>query len=181
MISVGSSSRWPGRQPAEIVQVVTRLSDGSPFMASAVLRGLIESGALVAEKDGWRIELLAICRFAVFAPCRIVPLRRIDLLPQQAVDLFTVGAILGKEFDLQTAIKLSGQNSFEAIKALDLARQRHLIWVRPDGARCVFVHDKIRTTFSPFIGGDTPIAAPSRGHASPVAVRPQRLPIGLPL
>ena len=27
-----------------------------------------------------------------------------------------------------------------------MARQRRLVWLRPDGSRCVFVHDKIRST-----------------------------------
>jgi two-component system sensor kinase len=45
-----------GQLPDEIVKVVTTLSGGSPFMASAVLRGLVESGALVADGDRWRVE-----------------------------------------------------------------------------------------------------------------------------
>jgi two-component system sensor kinase len=133
-----------GPLPDEVIQLVTRLSDGSPFMASAVLRGLVESGAMVPEAQGWRVEPLAVGNLQSSGDAVSFLLHRIALLPPPAVSLFTVGAILGKEFDLQTAIELSGQNSFVAIQALDLARERHLIWVRPDGARCVFVHDKIR-------------------------------------
>ncbi len=49
-----------GPLPAEVVEVVRKLSEGSPFMASAVLRGMAESGALVADTTGWRIEPLAL-------------------------------------------------------------------------------------------------------------------------
>jgi predicted ATPase len=48
-----------GPLPPEALRAVERLSGGSPFMATAVLRGLVESGALVAEADRWRVEPLA--------------------------------------------------------------------------------------------------------------------------
>ena len=44
------------------------------------------------------------------------------------------------------AADLAGHPSDDAIGALDEARNRHLLWVRPDGSMCVFVHDKIRAT-----------------------------------
>ena len=55
-----------------------------------------------------------------------------------------MGAVLGKEFDLPLAAELVGQESSQAIAALEKARERHYVWVRPDGIRCAFVHDKIR-------------------------------------
>ena len=71
--------------------------------------------------------------------------RRISLLPQPTIDLLRVGAILGKEFDLTFTAKLVGQTPAQAIAALDKARDRHFVWVRPDGMHCTFVHDKIRS------------------------------------
>ena len=55
-----------------------------------------------------------------------------------------MGAVLGKEFDLPLAAELVEQESSQAIAALEKARERHYVWVRPDGIRCAFVHDKIR-------------------------------------
>ncbi len=40
-----------GPLPVEVVNAIIRLADGSPFMASAVLRGLAESGTLL--RAGW--------------------------------------------------------------------------------------------------------------------------------
>ena len=40
------SESMAGPLPAEAVEAVVRLADGSPFMASAVLRGMVETGAL---------------------------------------------------------------------------------------------------------------------------------------
>jgi two-component system sensor kinase len=135
-----------GPLPEQVVDVVTELSGGSPFMASAVMRGLVESGALIAEPQGWRVEPLALADLQSSHQAGSFLSRRIDLLPPQAAALLTVGAILGKEFDLQMALALSGQPEREAMQALELARQRHLVWQRAGGQNCVFVHDKIRAT-----------------------------------
>ncbi|HKD37769.1 MAG TPA: AAA family ATPase, partial [Pirellulales bacterium] len=133
-----------GPVPNEVVEIVTNSCDGSPFMASAVLRGLVESQALVADVDGWRLEPLALARVQSSNQAASVLSRRIDLLPPSVLGLLSVGAVLGKEFDLETAIALAGQSPTEAVAAMELARQRHLIWTRSDGSVCVFVHDKIR-------------------------------------
>ena len=47
-----------GSLPKDALETVLRLAGGSPFMASAVLRGLVETGALVAHDSGWRVEPL---------------------------------------------------------------------------------------------------------------------------
>jgi len=141
-----------GPLPVDVVEVVRGLSDGSPFMASAVLRGLVESGALVAEGDGWRTERLAMAELQSSRHAASFLARRLELLPAPVIELLTVGAVLGKEFDLKTAAELAGQKTADAIGGLDLARRRHLVWVRPDGARCVFVHDKIRAALLERLG-----------------------------
>jgi len=133
-----------GSIPDEVVEVVIRLSEGSPFMASAVLRGLVESGALVAKPEGWQIEPLAMADLSSSSRAAKFLTRRVELLPERAIELLSVGAVLGKEFDLDTAAQLTRLSPPRAIAALDEARRRHLVWVRPDEASCVFFHDKIR-------------------------------------
>ncbi|HEY5313349.1 MAG TPA: AAA family ATPase, partial [Pirellulales bacterium] len=98
-----------GPLPEQVVDLVTEFSGGSPFMASAVMRGLVESGALVAEPHGWRVEPLALADLQSSQHAGSFLSRRIELLPPQAAELLTIGAILGKEFDLQTAIALAGR------------------------------------------------------------------------
>ncbi|MDX1944937.1 MAG: AAA family ATPase, partial [Pirellulaceae bacterium] len=128
----------------EVTRLVIGLADGSPFMASAVLRGLVESGALVAEPQGWRAEQLSLANLSSSGQAASFLSRRLDLLPPDALALLTVGAILGKEFDLQSAIQLAGQEAAAALAALELVRERHLVWLRSNLAECAFVHDKIR-------------------------------------
>ncbi len=133
-----------GPLPDTAVNEVVARADGCPFMASAVLRGMVESGALAAEADGWRIEPLAMADLRSSSWAGGFLSRRIELLPPEAIELMVMGAVMGKEFDLPLAAELIGQDSSQAITALEKARERHYVWVRPDGVCCAFVHDKIR-------------------------------------
>jgi two-component system sensor kinase len=135
-----------GPLPDEAVDAIERLAEGSPFMASAALRGLVESGALLADASGWRVEPLAMADVQSSRHAAAFLARRIELLPETTIRLLSVGAVLGKEFDLFTAAKLAGQVSAQAIAALDEARHRHIVWAKVSDSRCVFIHDKLRQT-----------------------------------
>ncbi len=133
-----------GPLPDQAIDVVRELSAGSPFMASAVLRGLVESNALVPDQNGWRVEPLAIANLQSSSQAGTLLTHRIDLLPKPVTALLSSGAILGKEFDLAFAAKLARQTASQSVAALNEARTRHMVWVRANGFQCAFVHDKIR-------------------------------------
>lgn len=134
-----------GPLPDSVVETIVRLADGSPFMSAAVLRGFVESGALVPQADGWGIEPSAMADVGSSSQAATFLSRRLDLLPPETIELLSTGAVLGKEFDLHMALALVDRSTTVGIAALDEARQRQLVWLRPDGASCVFVHDKIRS------------------------------------
>ncbi|MHB8969842.1 MAG: ATP-binding protein [Pirellulaceae bacterium] len=133
-----------GPLPAEAVEIVHRLSGGSPFMASAVLRGLVESGAMIADTNGWRVETSATADLRSSDQAGSLLARRIELLSEHAIELLGVGAVLGQEFDLGIAATLTRRTLPAALAILEEARRRQLVWVRRDGYHVVFVHDKIR-------------------------------------
>ncbi|HEV3024512.1 MAG TPA: AAA family ATPase, partial [Pirellulales bacterium] len=135
-----------GPLPDEAVAVVEHLSEGSPFMAAAVLQGLVESGALIPEPTGWRVESLALADVQSSRHAAAFLVRRIESLPPQVADLLSAGAVLGKEFDLAFAAQLAQQTPAHAVAALDEARRRRIVWARRDQAHCVFIHDKLRQT-----------------------------------
>ncbi len=135
-----------GPLPDEAVTVVENLSEGSPFMAAAVLQGLVESGALVAEAAGWRVESLALADVQSSRHAAAFLVRRIESLPAEVVELLSAGAVLGKEFELDFAAQLAEQTPAQAIAAFDEARRRHIIWARRNDAHCAFIHDKLRQT-----------------------------------
>ena len=132
-----------GPLPSAITRMVVRLADGNPFMGAAVLRGIVESGALVPGPDGWTVSepgLLAVQAGRRSAPFLV---RRLELLSAAALHLLSVGAVLGKQFDLPTAVTIAG-TSDEAGAIMADARRRRLLWVDERAGRCTFFHDKIR-------------------------------------
>jgi signal transduction histidine kinase/DNA-binding response OmpR family regulator/tetratricopeptide (TPR) repeat protein len=135
-----------GPLPDVAVKAIVDLADSSPFMASAVLRGLVESETLVREPEGWRVGELNFVDVQSSSRAAAFLAKRLDLLPADTLQLLSTGAVLGKEFELNIAAELASQSPAQAITALDVARQRRLVWLRPDGTRCVFVHDKIRSS-----------------------------------
>jgi signal transduction histidine kinase/CheY-like chemotaxis protein/predicted ATPase len=133
-----------GSLPEPAIAAVQTLSGGSPFMASAVLRGLVESSALVPKPNGWLIDESALQDLQSSRKAAEILTRRIELLPEETIRLLTVGAILGKEFNLDAVTLLAKCETATAIRCFDQARDRNLIWARADGAHFTFVHDQIR-------------------------------------
>ena len=133
-----------GPLPEDALEIVLRLSDGSPFMASAVLYGLVESGALVGENHGWRVEPLALSDLQSSSSAASLLLRRLELLHPNTMELLSIGAVLGKEFELALASNLTTQSSSDVMTAIEEARQKNLIWTKSSDWSATFVHDRLR-------------------------------------
>jgi diguanylate cyclase (GGDEF)-like protein/PAS domain S-box-containing protein len=132
-----------GPLPEKAVATVTRLADGSPFMGAAVLRGLVECGALSASEHGWVVDDAALAEVQTERRSAAVLVRRLDLLPEGVLRALSVGAVLGKEFDIVQAVELAGQSE-SAAPILEESLRRRLLWVDPRSGRCIFFHDRIR-------------------------------------
>ncbi len=135
-----------GALPEEAIEWITRLADGSPFMASAVLRGLVEAGTLVPGGEGWTIAPHALSDLQSSRHAASFLARRIDLLPEPTARLLSVAAVIGKEFSLEMVAELCEQPLEEAVASMDEVRRRRLVWARPDGNHFLFVHDLIRAS-----------------------------------
>lgn len=133
-----------GALPAEAVQVLAQLAEGSPFMTAAVLMGLIECGAVVESPTGWRVEPAALADAQTSRRAAIFLARRLELLPQNVLRLLSVGAVLGKVFDVGLAADLLDLPAERVAEDLAEARRRRIVWLDGSGHTCHFVHDKIR-------------------------------------
>ncbi len=132
-----------GPLPAEAVAAVVRLADGNPFMATAVLRGLVESEALVAGPNGWRVDAARLPDAQAARRSAAFLVRRLELLSAESLELLSVGAVLGKQFDVATAVQVATR-PLAADTILADAKRRRLLWVDDAGSTCTFFHDKIR-------------------------------------
>lgn len=133
-----------GELDTEAIRTVCDLADGSPFMASATLLGLVESGALTCRHPGWTVDHGALAAAQASNRSAAFLSRRLDLLTRDALAVLSAGAVLGKEWDLDLAARLAGVGIGTALDARQDARRRHLVWVRGRNSACSFVHDKIR-------------------------------------
>ena len=133
-----------GPLPGEALATVSQLAEGSPFMAGAVLRGLVECGALVDSPTGWAVERDALADVQTSRRAALFLVRRLELLSPPALELLSVGAVLGKEFELALAVDLAALRPGEAGPALEEARRRRILWVDDTASSCQFLHDKLR-------------------------------------
>ena len=135
-----------GPLPNEAVELISKLADGSPFMTSAMLRGMVESGVLIPGRQGWTVDASALKELQSSGHSGEVLSKRLQLLEKDTFHYLQAAAVLGKEFPFELAASLAGLKVNRAIQAFDEARARHLLWINADGVTCSFAHDKIRET-----------------------------------
>jgi diguanylate cyclase (GGDEF)-like protein/PAS domain S-box-containing protein len=164
-----------GPLPAEAVDAVVHLAEGSPFMAAAVLRGMVESGALRGTTDGWAVDAERLRAAQTSRRAALFLARRFDLLGPDALALLTVGAVLGKEFDLGLAASLTGQDASTVTRGLDEARRRRILWLDEGESRCSFTHDKLRETLLGRLTADERVALHRRAAEEIEAADPERI------
>lgn len=134
-----------GSLPDSVLPVVQKMSGGSPFMLSVVLRGLVETEAMTSSRNGWAVDEAALEDFQSSRGSAEVLARRLEMLSTEVVDLLTAGAVLGKDFCLDAVTKLSGIGTADAIRWLEQSRERNLVWAKATGAHFSFVHDQLRS------------------------------------
>ncbi|MFN3192657.1 MAG: ATP-binding protein [Aureliella sp.] len=132
-----------GFLPDSIRETVVTMASGSPFMATAAMRGLVESGALVPSDEGWHVNDEKLASFETAGDSANILLKRLEFVDQEAIQVLNVGAVIGKQFDIQIPLTLTGLAYEEAFQKLARVRDQGLIWMKPDG-KLAFVHDKIR-------------------------------------
>jgi signal transduction histidine kinase/CheY-like chemotaxis protein/tetratricopeptide (TPR) repeat protein len=133
--------------PPDVVELVCRRANGSPFMATAAVRGMVESGALSLNPQGWVLDPSKRGEWQSSEDSATLLSRRIDVWGHVNVRVLSLAALLGKEFDLEALAPLTDLQAADVIHVLDEARKRHFIWLQSDESRYAFVHDKVRQAF----------------------------------
>lgn len=134
-----------GQLPSAAIRVVQEYADGSPFMAAAVLRGMVESAVLTIEGKQWLIDNEKLSSFQAAEDAGEILVGRLSQLPDEARKLLSAAAVIGKDFNVDAAADLAGMSTADAAIAIKLVRRQRLVWSRPDSI-VSFVHDKIRET-----------------------------------
>ncbi len=134
-----------GPLPKEAIGVVQQYAEGSPFMATAVLRGMVESGVLTIKHKRWRIDTEKLSTFQAAEDAGQILSERLSQLPEAAKRFMIAAAVIGKDFNSDAATELAGMSTEQTASILQTVRRQRLVWTRPDST-ISFVHDKIRET-----------------------------------
>jgi diguanylate cyclase (GGDEF)-like protein/PAS domain S-box-containing protein len=164
-----------GDLPPDAIATIVRLADGSPFMASAVLRGMVESGALRDTMHGWEIDPGPMLDVQTSRQAALILSRRFEFVNPETLRLLTSGAILGKEFELSQAVALSQLNESEVTTALRDAEHRQIIWYVTSTDRCSFTHDKLRESLLDRLGTDERSGLHAQAGEHIEASKPERV------
>ena len=141
-----------GQLPSEVSELILRLSEGSPFMASAMLQGMGETGAIYREDDQWKVDEERMSRLQASEDAASVLVSRIEELPADELDVLAASSVFGKEFDLDAMAEVLERDHGFIESKLNELRKKKLIWRRPDGL-FAFVHNKIRETIESILTG----------------------------
>ena len=135
-----------GTLPPEVLDTVVRVSQGSPFMASSILRGMISSGTIVPTDEGWKTVPEKLTAIQTTDDAATLLVQRIQTLPDETRRLLCFASIFGNEFSIDAieAIAETKRKASDAtLPALAHAVQQNLVWVKPNGCYR-FTHGKIR-------------------------------------
>ncbi len=127
----------------ELAAGVHRKSDGNPFFALEILRGLQEGRFLTRVADGTWVKTGGTADLRI--PSSIMDLiqARIADLDEEEKDILDVASCCGWEFDPLVVGKVLGIPAIPLLKRLGrLERERAL--VRSVGVRCVFDHHQVQ-------------------------------------
>ncbi len=129
--------------PQRALDTVVRLASGSPFMAEAILREMVETEALNFKNSMWLIDSNKLNEIQASSDATEALLHRLEQFPPRVLAHLSIAAIIGKSFFTSTVAAISGTSTPESQRHLNWARQKRIIWSRPDGSHS-FVHDSIR-------------------------------------
>ena len=114
-------------------------------MATAVLRGMVESDVLYINEKRWKLDTDKLSSFQAADDAGQILSERLSQLPAISKRLMVAAAVIGKDFNSDSAAELAGMSTQQAASILQMVRKQRLVWTRPDST-ISFVHDKIRET-----------------------------------
>ncbi|HET9729385.1 MAG TPA: AAA family ATPase, partial [Acidimicrobiia bacterium] len=139
--------------PRDFVRVLYDETEGNPFFVEEVIAHLVETGTIY-QRDGIWVSDLQPEDLGLPEGVRDVVGRRLSRLSDQANGLLTVGAVVGRDFDLATIVAASGMDRDEALDAIDEALGTGLVVEVPSAVgRYSFSHALVRQTLAEEISG----------------------------
>jgi len=119
------SALLDGQVEAGLVEAITRDTEGNPFFIEEVVKGLVERDLLGQENGEWNLSE----GVDTFIPqsIQIALGKRLDSLSEDGQEALSLASILGREFDMDILLEMSGWDEDRMLDALDEAIKAQLI------------------------------------------------------
>jgi class 3 adenylate cyclase len=125
--------------PRGLAEAVHEQTEGNPFFITEVVRLMVSEGSLEGSVPG---------RWGVAIPqgVREVVGRRLDRLSDDANEVLTMAAAVGREFELGVLERVNGKRREELITAMDEAVESQVVSEAGRARRYAFSHALVRET-----------------------------------
>jgi DNA-binding SARP family transcriptional activator len=104
-----------------LAEEITSETDGNPFYVGEVLHSLVESGRLLYDDrtERWSVDRSA--PLGLPESVRDVIARRVERLGNEAREVLTLGAVIGRSFELELLLRLVGLTDSDLLDRLEAA------------------------------------------------------------
>ena len=111
----------------DLARAVCRETEGNPFFVGEVLRSLIETGAVYRNEEGRWTAAGDWSEMELPTSVREVISARVARLGASAGRVLTLAAVIGREFDFDLLVSVTGTDPEEVIDVLDAASSAALV------------------------------------------------------
>ena len=113
----------PGDVPEQVAEQLWAASDGIPLLAEELLSGMLRSGLLVRDGDGWQVTGQLRAKASTTLTRTVAA--RLDLIDAPGRELLSVAAVLGRRFSLAVLQAATGMSNRDLLSHLhaDVATQ----------------------------------------------------------
>ena len=126
---------------------------GNPFFAGEVLRSLVESGRLLYDESTGRWSIDRTTALGLPESVRDVIGRRVERLGEETREMLTLGAVIGRSFELGLLARLVEMDETRLLDHLEAAVAASLLDESPEQVgRFRFVHQLINQTLCAALG-----------------------------
>ncbi|MEB3222037.1 MAG: AAA family ATPase [Candidatus Sericytochromatia bacterium] len=139
------------RVSAPFLKTVAQMAEGNPFHVQRLLDHLVRQGVLTPGQQGWDTSLVP-DPSSMPRDLQGLLLRKLAELPEDAILVARLGAVLGWSFDLEVVKEVTGFSDDRLLDAID-ALLRQGVWVqgddhKPAWAQALF-KDVVYESFTP--------------------------------
>ena len=130
------------RPPAELVEQLQQLSDGTPLSVLELLRSMLERGYLKPVAGSWQLDAGQVQRMRLPASSQALIERRLAQLDEGTLQVLRAAAVMRDHIDLRLLARVTGLESHELAATLGRSQAAHLLESDLYG-EYGFVHDTV--------------------------------------